>query len=86
MPRLSAFYGIVIYIYVRDHGPPHVHAVYGGDRASIAIATGTVIAGDLGPRQAALVREWVTLHGAELEAAWAAASAGEAPGTIEPLP
>ena len=29
MPRISAFYGIVITMYYRDHDPPHFHAAYG---------------------------------------------------------
>ena len=86
MPRLSAFHGIVIYLYVRDHGPPHVHAHYGGNRASVEIATGRVLAGELGVRQARLVRRWIELHRTELDAAWALARRGELPGTIEPLP
>lgn len=86
MPRLSAFHGIVIYLYIRDHGPPHVHAHHGSDRASFDIATGGVLAGTLGIRQARLVRRWIELHRSELDAAWALASRGEPPGTIEPLP
>lgn len=86
MPRLSTFHGIVIYLYIRDHGPPHVHAHHGGDRASIEIATGRVLAGGLGMRQVRLVRRGIELHRSELAASWALASRGEAPGTIEPLP
>jgi len=29
MPEISRFYGIIIYIYFREHNPPHFHAVYG---------------------------------------------------------
>ena len=86
MPRLSTFYGIIIYMYVRDHGTPHIHAVYGSDRAVVDVTTGQLLAGRLGPRQAGLVRDWIRMHRAELLQAWEHASAGEAPGTIEPLP
>ena len=86
MPRLSAFHGIVIYLYIRGHGPPHVHAHHGGDRASFEIATGRVLAGELGNRSARLVRQWIELHSSQLDAAWAFGSHGEHPGTIEPLP
>jgi hypothetical protein len=86
MPRLSAFYGIVIYMYVRDHGPPHYHAAYGDDVAQIVISNGNVREGSLPPRALRLVRIWHREHQAELEAAWAAVSSGEPPGTIEPLP
>lgn len=40
VPRLSAFYGIVIAMYFDDHPPPHFHAKYGEHRAQIIIATG----------------------------------------------
>lgn len=86
MPRLSAFYGIVIYMYVRDHGVGHVHARYGDDEAVVDIATGQLLGGVLSPRQARLVREWAELHRVELLEAWSRASIGEPPGTIDPLP
>ena len=54
MPRLSQFYGIAIYMYYRDHAPPHFHAIYGEHEATFRIATGTVLAGRL-PRRA---RRW----------------------------
>jgi len=86
MPRLSTFYGIVIYMYIRDHGVPHVHAMYGDDRAVVEVATGVILAGTLKPRQTGLVQEWVELHRSELRDAWQRARAGEPPGTIDPLP
>jgi hypothetical protein len=85
MPRLSAFYGIVIYMYIRDHGVPHVHARHGDDQAVIDVATGQLLAGSLKSRQATLVRTWVDLHRAELLDGWERASEGEPPGTIEAL-
>ena len=30
MPEICRFYGIVIRMYFREHGPPHFHAEYGG--------------------------------------------------------
>jgi hypothetical protein len=66
--------GIVIYMYVRDHGPAHFHARYGDDEAVIEISTGGAVQGAL------------SLHRAELLDAWDRASSGEPPGIIEPLP
>lgn len=86
MPRLSAFYGLVIYMYWRDHQPPHFHAEYGEHEALIVIADGRVFAGSLPPRALRLVREWRRLHLEELERAWELAALREDPGTIEPLP
>lgn len=86
VPRISAFYGIVIYMYIRDHGPPHLHAWAADQRAVIDIRTGSITHGSLKTRQAALVRAWVEIHRQELVAAWDRASHGDPPGTIEPLP
>ena len=86
MPRLSALYGIVIYMYIRDHGPPHIHAWAAEQRAVVDIATGAVSAGELNARQAAMVRDWVNLHRAGPGDAWMRASRGASPGTIEPMP
>jgi hypothetical protein len=84
--RLLAFYGIVIYMYWRDHGPPHFHAEYVSHEALIVIDDGRVFAGSLPPRALRLVREWHRLHTEELRDAWERASRREDPGSIEPLP
>ncbi len=70
LPTISVFYGIVIRMFVKDHPPPHFHALYGGRRTRVAIATGEPIGGELPPRAARLVREWTDLHRPELEANW----------------
>jgi Domain of unknown function (DUF4160) len=51
MPRISAFYGVVIYMYWngRDHPVAHFHAYHAGRRASVS-ADGNVLAGSLEPR------------------------------------
>ena len=67
MPRLSAFYGIVIYMYRPDHPPPHFHAQYGEHIAQIALGTLEVLHGHLPARALRLVREWARLHAEELE-------------------
>jgi hypothetical protein len=33
MPTIATFYGILILMYWRDHGPPHIHAMYQGYEA-----------------------------------------------------
>jgi hypothetical protein len=86
VPRLSAFYGIVITMYFLDHPPPHFHARYGEYDAQVAIASGEVLAGALPTRAAAMVREWTELHRAELEADWLLAVAERPLATIEGLP
>lgn len=86
MPRLATFYGLVIYMYWRDHGPPHFHAEYGDQAALIVIGDGRVLAGELPPRAMRLVQQWHRLHVEELRHAWERVGRREDPGTIEPLP
>ncbi len=87
MPRISAFYGISIWMYWNEgqHARPHFHARYGGEQASIDF-DGHVIAGMLPRRAAAMVAEWSALHRPELEANWARARAGGSLDPIDPLP
>ena len=55
MPKLSEFFGIAIYMYWGDHGSPHFHARYGGEKASISIEDLSILAGGLSPRALGLV-------------------------------
>jgi Domain of unknown function (DUF4160) len=83
VPRISAFYGITIWMYWNEgaHARPHFHARYAGQAASVDFA-GAVIAGSLPPRALALVAEWATIHEGELAANWKRAR-GEEP--LEPI-
>jgi hypothetical protein len=85
VPRISAFYGIVIEMYYADHPPPHFHARYGEESAKISVATGEVIAGSLPGRAVRLVREWVDAHQRELEDNWDRVMRHQRPEPIEPL-
>jgi len=86
MPRLSFFYGIVIWMYRPDHPPAHFHAEYAGTEAQIAVDTLRVLEGDLPPRALRLVRQWARLHQDELRDNWARAQAREPLTPIDPLP
>lgn len=70
MPTISRFYGILIYMNPSDHNPPHFHVRYAEHRASVSIATGMVIEGDLPGRTLRMVQEWQELHQGELEENW----------------
>ncbi|MGH9178540.1 MAG: DUF4160 domain-containing protein [Acidimicrobiales bacterium] len=85
MPRLSEFYGIVIYMYWNDHSPPHFHAIYGDDEALVRIDDGSFVAGSLPRTAGRVVREWADLRRAELDANWARAQQSVALVAIEPL-
>ncbi|MDQ6900574.1 MAG: DUF4160 domain-containing protein [Candidatus Dormibacteraeota bacterium] len=86
MPRLSAFYGIVIAMYHNDHEPPHFHARYGGEQAQVSLDTLAILNGSLPPRALRLVQQWARMHRAELDTAWQRARAGLNLDAIEPLP
>jgi hypothetical protein len=70
LPRISAFYGIAIYMYYRDHAPPHFHAIYGEFEATVSIETGDLLEGRLPRRARSLVSEWAAAHQDELQNVW----------------
>jgi hypothetical protein len=86
MPRISAFYGIVVTMFSSDHAPPHFHARYGEYEAQIVIDTGDPLAGQLPIRALRLIREWTGLHQAELRDNWERAQARTPLASIDPLP
>lgn len=71
MPKISAFYGILITMYWDEgpHGRAHFHARYGEHKASIDF-DGEVVVGWLPARALRLVQEWTQLHAVELQANW----------------
>ena len=85
MPRISWFFGIAIYIYYREHTPPHFHAVYGEDEALVRIEDLSLLAGRLPPRAMGLVVEWGNLHRDDLARAWEQAAAQQPLDPIPPL-
>lgn len=73
MPELSRFYGIIIYMFAKDHNPPHFHAKYGEFVGIIDIRTGEIIEGALPRRALRLVQDWAELHKEELMINWKSA-------------
>ena len=84
MPEISSFYGIVIYMYMSEHNPPHFHVKYQDYEATITIKDG-VITGSLPRRALRLVYEWLDLHQDELMTNWERLGKSEAPMKITPL-
>lgn len=76
MPMIAWFYGIMIRMYVKDHPPPHFHAIYGGSEALVEISSGRILEGRLPPTAARLVAEWTTVRRDELLRNWERARAG----------
>ena len=85
MPRLSRFYGIAIAMYYNDHAPPHFHAKYEENEASIQIETLDYPRGNASAASLLIVLEWAGQHRPELRENWARAREGVPLVAIEPL-
>lgn len=85
MPEISRFYGIIIRMYFREHGPPHFHVDYSGNEALVSVETLAVMSGWLPPRAMGLVVEWASLHKDELRRNWEKVCHHQRPDRIEPL-
>lgn len=85
MPTISVFFGIVIQMFWREHGPPHFHAVYAEYEAIIDIRELRVARGSLPGRALMLVIEWATEHQDALMENWQLCSHLKRPKQIPPL-
>lgn len=85
MPCISQFYGISIYMYHKDHAPPHFHAIYAEYEAEINIDTGDIDDGTLPRRARKFVSEWWADHRDELRQNWNLARAGKPLNPVSPL-
>ena len=85
MPEICRFFGIIITMYYNDHTPPHFHARYGRERASIGIDSLQILDGALPPRALGLVMEWAFRHRNELTNDWTLARSHSPLERIEPL-
>ena len=85
MPTISAFYGIIIRMYHRDHEPAHFHAFYQGNEAKIDIENLQLMAGHLPRRALGLALDWAELPQDELRANWALAQRRKPINDIKPL-
>lgn len=84
MPVISRFFGIVVYIFWRDHAPPHFHAKYQDNEVTINIETGEVT-GQMSRRALRMLEEWRQMHKNELLEDWHLAEAKQSLKRIEPL-
>lgn len=84
MPLISRFFGIIIFMYWRDHTPPHFHAKYGDNETIVEIESGAST-GRMPTRAISMVQEWRELHKDELMENWRLAEQKRALKRIEPL-
>ena len=85
MPEICRFYGIIIAMFFDDHNPPHFHARYGKDKATVEINSLRVLEGRIPPRALGLVMEWASQHQNELLQNWELAKNNQPPEKIAPL-
>jgi hypothetical protein len=86
MPKISEFYGLLIYMYFSDHAPPHFHVLYNEFEALIEIIERPrVITGFLPTRAKKMAIEWAQLHLQELKRNWENASHNKKLSKIAPL-
>jgi hypothetical protein len=69
----------------KHHNTPHIHAKYAEHEASVSIADGEVLAGQLPRKQLRLVQAWIELRRDELLADWELSVSNEHPYKIAPL-
>jgi hypothetical protein len=85
MPTISAFYGLIIQMFFRDHAPPHFHVKYAEHKATIDIKALSLLEGKLPTRALNLVLDWAELHQSELLENWQLCQSMQIPKPIAPL-
>ena len=85
MPIISVFLGITVRMYFGDHAPPHVHVLYQGHEALMAVDDGRVLEGALPPRARKLAKEWMALRKSAIMSNWRKAERFEPLERIEGL-
>ena len=70
MPVVAIVDGVKIEFYPDEHPPPHFHARYGQAKALVRLSDGEIIAGELPPTAARMVRQWALARSAELQDNW----------------
>lgn len=84
MPIISRFFGIMIYMYWREHSPAHFHAKYQDWEISVDVESG-IVKGQMGKKAISLIQEWRVLHQEELMRDWDLAMNKKELHHIEPL-
>lgn len=84
MPIISKFFGIIVYLYWKDHAPPHFHAKYGDEEIIVDIKSGE-IRGNMSNRALKMIQEWRELNRSDLLKDWELAEQKKALFPIKPL-
>ena len=79
MPKISEFFGIIIYMYWNDtkrHKKPHIHVIFDNKQAVFSLE-GEYLAGNIGRRASRLTLEFINERQVELHEAWKCAIANK---------
>ena len=71
MPLIKIIESIKIYIYLRDHNPPHFHVIYAEYEELIDIRTMTTYAGGIPSKQRKKVIKWAEENEDYINEKWA---------------
>jgi len=88
MPVVSAFYGLIIYLYYKDnmkHHKAHIHVWYQENEVVLSVPEGEILEGFIPANKMKLVLAWMEIHKEELIANWKLAVEGEQIFKIDPL-
>jgi len=88
MPVVSAFYGLIIYLYFKDnkrHHKPHIHVWYQDNEVVLSVPEGEILEGSIPKNKMKLVLAWMEIHREELLADWKLAADGQQIFKIDPL-
>ena len=61
---------MMMYLRDKEHNPPHIHAFYGNDAASVLISNGELYDGSFPNKELHLVKEFVLQYKNELLEMW----------------
>ena len=70
MPRIAYFLGISIYLYLDDHGTPHCHAMYWDYAGAFSLQDGSLLAGQMPPKQQKKIQDFISSNQEELMEKW----------------
>jgi hypothetical protein len=70
MPTIAIIEGVRITIYLKDHLPPHLHAIFSGSEAQISILTGQVLHGSLPRAKLRAVQTWLDANREQVAYIW----------------
>ena len=87
MPRISEFFGIVVYMYwfdVQKHKTPHIHVKF-QNQWSVFDLDGNIISGSITNRAKRLTQEFILERHEDLKEAWEKAIEGKDLPWIKPI-